>query len=84
VTCIVEIGKYVLGFCSNQDICLVSGFYLVNPHLIACDYLQKEFWVGLKPVMKVLACVDMIFLLLLTLQVGLEYGGNSVHVQIVV
>jgi len=52
----------------------------VNPHLVTCDYLRKEFWVCLKPVLKVLACVDMIFLWLHTLQVGHEYDGNPAHV----
>lgn len=39
---------------------LLPGFSVipVNPHLIVCNYLQKEFWVSLKPVLKVLACAD--------------------------
>jgi hypothetical protein len=36
----------------------------MNPHPITCDYLWKEFWVPLKPSLKVLARVDTILLLL--------------------
>lgn len=71
-------------------ILLKSGQWLgiwvvpVNPHLVTCDYLRKEFWICLKPVLKVLACVDMIFLWLHTLQVGHEYDGNPAYVWIVI
>jgi hypothetical protein len=67
-------------------ILLKSGQWLgilvvpVNPYLVTHDYLQKEFWFCLKPVLKVLACVEMIFLLLLTQQVGHKYEGNPAHV----
>jgi len=30
----------------------------INPHLIACNFLQKKFWVSFKYVLKVMACVD--------------------------
>jgi predicted MFS family arabinose efflux permease len=44
------------------------GVVLIILHLIY-DYLQKEFWAPFTPVLKVLACVDMILLLLLSQQV---------------
>jgi hypothetical protein len=55
----------------------------INPYVIACDYLQKEFWASFKPPLQVLVHADMILLLLLMHQVGYEFGGNVMNVQIV-
>jgi hypothetical protein len=43
---------------------LLLGFWVVpvNPQLITCGYLQKEFWASFKPPLKVLAHSDMILL----------------------
>ena len=48
------------------------GVVLIILHLLIYDYLQKEFWAPFKPVFKVLACVYMILLLLLSQQVGTD------------
>jgi hypothetical protein len=39
-------------------------------------------WIRFKPLLNVLACVDMFFLLLLSQQAGNKLGGNPTHVHI--
>jgi hypothetical protein len=42
--------------------------------------ILKEFGISFKCLLKVTACVDTIFLLLLNQQAGYKYGGNLMHV----
>jgi hypothetical protein len=50
---------------------------------MTCDYLQREFLVSCKPLLKVLACADMILLLILSQHTGHKIWGNLMHIQIV-
>jgi hypothetical protein len=58
---------------------MATSLHLLPLNAITCDNHRKAL--GL---LKVLACVDVIFLMFLTQQLGHEFGGNLMHFQIVI
>jgi hypothetical protein len=53
---------------------LLCGLWviLINPYVITCDYVQKELWVSVEPLLKGMACAKSILLQPLTEQFGTD------------